>query len=149
MELKKACGNSRGQLKTQQNFQEGCSRRKTWNSHGSWFLILVFGIPPRCVTILQNLQGLKLVVFPEFLRVKIQNLKIPGSFRIEVYPQPPLFGFFLEQPILHYTVSYFIINSKEFVSHLIIRQTQIISVNIFWFIYIIHQKEIFWPGIPE
>ena len=56
-----------------------------------------------CHTILQNFQGWKLV-FSRISKGKVTNLKIPGGFSRKVYPQSPLFGFFLEQPNVVYCI---------------------------------------------
>ena len=55
-EVLKKAWKFQGSIKNAVEFPGGVFKKKNmWNSHGSWFLILVFGIPPRCVTILQNL----------------------------------------------------------------------------------------------
>ena len=82
---KRACGNTRGQLKKKWNFQ-WCSRKS--QVEFPWVLVFELGLSKGCHTILQNFQGWKLV-FSGISRGKVTNLKIPGVFS-ETYILSPL-----------------------------------------------------------
>ena len=71
-----------------------------WNFHGSWFLTLKF---PRISHNFAEFPGLE-ASFLQNSKGKVTNLKNPGSFSRKVYPQSPLFGFFLEQPNVVYYI---------------------------------------------
>ena len=86
-----ACENSRSQLKKMWNFQ-GHSRKI--HVEFPWLLVFNFGVSKRCPIILQNFQELK-IVFSRISKVKVTNIKIPGSFFRKVFHEP-LFRFFLE-----------------------------------------------------
>ena len=86
--------NSKGcSIKKKKNFQ-ACSRKKSWNLHGYWFLNWNWklGVSKECHGILQNFQGCKLV-FSGIFKGKVKSLKIPAGFFRKVYPQLPTWNF--------------------------------------------------------
>ena len=92
--------NSKGQIKKKWNFL-GCSRKN--NVEFPQVLVFDLGISKGCLTILQNFQAWKLV-FCRISKGKVTNLIIPGGSN--VYPQPPLSGFFSEKPNMSNSLTY-------------------------------------------
>ena len=85
----RACENCRGQLKNKWYFQ-GFSRKT--HVKFPWVLAFDLGVSRRCHTILQNLQGWKLV-FSGISKGKVTDLKVPGGISEKYIPYPPCFDF--------------------------------------------------------
>ena len=93
---KRACGNWRGQFKSKFNFQ-GCLRKTHVES--KWVLIFDFGVSNGCHTILQNLQGWK-IVFSGISKGKVTNLRANSRGIPEKYIlKPPGLDFFWNMPL--------------------------------------------------
>ena len=86
-----ACGISRGQLKTKWNFL-GWPRKNNVEFPGVFAFGL--GISQGFNTILWNIQGLSFL--SGNFRSQVKKIKTSRGIFKKVYPQPPLFVFFLE-----------------------------------------------------
>ena len=80
-------------------------------------LVFNFGVFKRCPIILQNFQELK-IVFSRTSKVKVTNIKIPGSFYRKVFHEP-LFRFFYSCRLFQLTrVFQYISNWSKVFEHL-------------------------------